>query len=59
MPVAVKVSLVPPSFSGLVPTTAGLNPGQTKADAVSGLFYQDKNKGEKKSLYSRHICFTL
>lgn len=50
MPVAVKISPASLSlFLALMPTIAVLNLGQTKADTVSGLFYQDKDEGENKS----------
>lgn len=59
MPVAVELARVSLSFFlALMPTPAVLNLGQTKADTVSGLFRQDKNEGENKSLCSWHICFT-
>lgn len=59
MPVAVELARVSLSvFLALMPTPAALNLSQTKADTVSGLFCQDKNEGENKSLCSWHICFT-
>ena len=59
MPVAVELARVSLSlFLALMPTPAALNLGRTKADAVSGLFCQDKNEGEKKALCCWHICFT-
>jgi len=59
MPVAVELARVSLSlFLALMPTSAALNLGQTKADTVSGLFCQDKNEGENKSLCCWHIRFT-